>query len=88
MRNVSHLLRVWYLLLLGHSLGEISDLEVGSASCWHDESGLAGEEALALGAPGADSWVDGPLAILGVLDGDCLCGGLAYHGAEGEILSL
>ncbi len=77
MRHIDLILRVSSLLLLGHSLGEIGDLEVSCATSRHDQCRLSSEEALACCALGADGWIDSPFVILSVLDGNLLGGRLS-----------
>ena len=86
--HVDHFLRVSLLFLLGHCLGQVSDLEVGCATGRHNKCGLAGEESLAAGTLGADRWVNGPFTILTILDRHSLISCFPDDSFEVQLLSL
>ena len=75
-------------VLLGHGLGGIVDLELGTLLGWHDEGRLAREVTGNCGiSSGGNGGVDDPLTLLWVGDGDHLLGWLADNGLEVQGLS-
>lgn len=86
--HVDHFISFSSLLFLGHSLGLICDLILGRALCRNYHCWLSDKETGNVRRLGTYSRIDGPFALLCILDCDRLRDRLPHHRIEVQVLRL